>query len=277
MPLKGVLVIGYGNPGRRDDGLGPALVEALEASGLPGVDTDATYQLNIEDGAAIAAYRKVIFVDASVDAAEPFEWRRITAAPEIAFSSHAVSPEAVLAVCEEHFHSSPEAWVLAIRGYDFEFAEGLSPQARENCNEALDFVKTLIRFWREETMESKKKTILAIDDDPDIRAALRVVLEAAGFSVGEAANGEEGLEVANRIKPDAVICDLMMETVDSGSTVALKLRESGYDGPIYMLSSAGDAVQYNLDARALGLSGIFQKPIEPKTLVKTLKAELLGE
>ena len=266
MPLKGVLVIGYGNPGRRDDGLGPALVEALEASGLPGVDTDATYQLNIEDGAAIAAYRKVIFVDASVDAAEPFEWRRITAAPEIAFSSHAVSPEAVLAVCEEHFHSSPEAWVLAIRGYDFEFAEGLSPQARENCNEALDFVKTLIRFWREETMESKKKTILAIDDDPDIRAALRVVLEAAGFSVGEAANGEEGLEVANRIKPDAVICDLMMETVDSGSTVA-----------IYMLSSAGDAVQYNLDARALGLSGIFQKPIEPKTLVKTLKAELLGE
>ncbi len=277
MPGKGVLVIGYGNPGRRDDGLGPVFAEELETLRLPGVDSDATYQLNIEDGAAIAAYPRVVFADASVDAAEPFEWRRIAAASEIAFSSHAMSPEAVLAVCEEHFHSRPEAWVLAIRGYDFEFAEGLSPQARKNCNEALDFIQALIRFWREETMESKKKTILAIDDDPDIRAALRVVLEAAGFSVGEAANGEEGLEVANRIKPDAVICDLMMETVDSGSTVALKLRESGYSGPIYMLSSAGDAVQYNLDARALGLSGIFQKPIEPKTLVKTLKAELLGE
>lgn len=277
MPGNGLLVIGYGNPGRRDDGLGPALAECLESLGLPGVHTDAAYQLNIEDGAAMAGYRRVIFADASVNAAAPFEWRRIAPASEIAFSSHAMAPEAALAVCEEHFDARPEAWVLAIRGYDFAFAEGLSRQARRNCNEALDFVQSLIRFWRDESMESKKKTILAIDDDPDIRAALRVVLEAAGFSVGEAANGEEGLEVASSIKPDAIICDLMMEAVDSGSTVALKLRESGFEGPVYMLSSAGDTVQYNLDARALGLSGIFQKPIEPKTLVKTLKAKLLGE
>lgn len=121
-----------------------------------------------------------------------------------------------------------------------------------------------------------RKTILTIDDDGDIRAALRVVLQAEGFTVGEAANGEEGLRVARQIDPDAVLVDLMMERVDSGQQVARALREGGYERPIYLLSSAGDTVRYNLDARALGLSGIFQKPIDPKQLADTLKAQLLG-
>jgi DNA-binding response OmpR family regulator len=125
-------------------------------------------------------------------------------------------------------------------------------------------------------METQKKTILAIDDDPDIRAALRLFLEAEGFSVGEASNGEEGLKLAEDIKPDAIIVDLMMEDVDSGSVVARKLKEEGFSGPVYMLSSAGDTVQYNLDARELGLAGIFQKPIDPKVLVASLKAKLKG-
>ena len=46
-----VLVIGYGNPGRQDDGLGAAVIERLEALGLEGVTVDADYQLNIEDAA----------------------------------------------------------------------------------------------------------------------------------------------------------------------------------------------------------------------------------
>lgn len=119
-----------------------------------------------------------------------------------------------------------------------------------------------------------KKTILTIDDDPDIRAALRMVLESEGFSVGEAATGEEGVTIAERINPDAIIIDLMMENVDSGATAAQKLKDAGFSGPIYMLSSAGDTVRYNLDARDLGLAGIFQKPIDPKMLVATLKAKL---
>lgn len=125
-----------------------------------------------------------------------------------------------------------------------------------------------------DTGDRRKRTILTIDDDADIRAALRVVLQAEGFTVGEASNGEEGLKVAQSIQPDAVLVDLMMEKVDSGQRVAQGLRESGYDKPIYLLSSAGDTVRYNVDARALGLSGIFQKPIDPKKLADTLKAKL---
>jgi DNA-binding response OmpR family regulator len=118
------------------------------------------------------------------------------------------------------------------------------------------------------------KTILIIDDDPDMRAATRIVLESAGFLVGEAATGEEGLKVAQRIKPDAVLLDLMMETVDAGGKVSTRLKEAGFKAPIFLLSSAGDAVRYNLDPKELGLAGIFQKPIDHRVLLATLKTEL---
>ena len=234
---------------------------------------DADYQLNIEDAATLADYGRVLFVDASVNAPEPFECKRISAAPEVTFTTHSVSAESVLAISEDHFGARPEAWVLGIRGYEFEMKEGLTPQAQKNLEDALAFVQNRVRTWREKCMDTAAKTILTIDDDPDIRATLRLILEAEGFSVGEAATGEEGLKIAERIKPDAIIIDLMMENVDSGSVAAQKLKETNYPGPVYMLSSAGDTVRYNLDARELGLAGIFQKPIDPKTLVATLKAK----
>jgi len=272
-----MLVLGYGNPGRRDDGLGPALAAAVEAMALPGVDVEASYQLNIEDAATLADYAGALFVDAGVQCGVPCTLRKIGAARTITFTSHAVSPESVLAICEENFGPPPAAWILAIRGYDFELGEGLTPEAGKNLDGALAAALTLIDTWRTGVMDAtdvRKKTILTIDDDADIRAALRVVLQAEGFSVGEAVSGEEGLRVAKDIQPDAIVVDLMMEKVDSGQSVVRELRESGYDRPIYLLSSAGDTVRYTIDARAMGLTGIFQKPIDPRALVETLKASL---
>ncbi|MFL7814309.1 MAG: Ni/Fe hydrogenase, partial [Anaerolineales bacterium] len=64
-----VLVYGYGNPGRQDDGLGIALVDKLEEwasqQGLDGVQFENNYQLNIEDAEAISGKDLVIFADAS--------------------------------------------------------------------------------------------------------------------------------------------------------------------------------------------------------------------
>ena len=121
---------------------------------------------------------------------------------------------------------------------------------------------------------SVTKTILIIDDDPDIRSALRIVLEAAGFSVGVASSGEEGLAATRRIVPDAVVVDLMMESVDAGSRLSQALKAQGFGGPIYLLSSAGESVRFNIDARELGLAGIFQKPVDHGVLVRTLKKTL---
>ncbi len=66
----------------------------------------------------------------------------------------------------------------------------------------------------------------------------------------------------------------MMESVDSGVQLSQSLKESGYAGPMYLLSSAGDSVRFNLDPRELGLAGIFQKPIQHDLLVRTLKSKL---
>lgn len=142
--MGGVLVLGYGNPGREDDGLGPAVAAAIEDLALPGVTVDADYQLNIEDAAGMQDYDAVLFVDASKTAPEPYELYRVQPSAEIAFTSHSVSPESVLAISEEHFGRAPNAWVLGVRGYTFDMAEGLSRQAQANLHGAVDAARAWI-------------------------------------------------------------------------------------------------------------------------------------
>jgi hydrogenase maturation protease len=255
--------------------LGPEIVEELEKLQLPGLTLEADYQLSIEHAADLEQADKVIFVDAAASGPEPFEVKRLEASRSIEFTSHALGPESVLAICEDTYQHTPETILVAVRGYSFEFAEGLTERAVRNKNEALEYIINLIDQWRGKNMADETgKTILIIDDDPDIRKATRIVLESAGFVVGEASTGEEGLKVAQKIKPDAILLDLMMETMDAGSKVSTKLKEGGFTAPIFLLSSVGDAVRYNIDAQDLGLAGIFQKPIDHKTLLSTLKAEL---
>jgi hydrogenase maturation protease len=274
-PAPRILLIGFGNPGRQDDGLGPGIVEELERLSPPGVRLDADYQLAIENAADLAEADRVIFVDAAVEGPEPFLARRLEPAAQASFSSHVLGPEGVLAICEQIYRRRPEAVLVGVRGYSFEFAEGVTEKARQNQSRALEFIDTLIGEWRGKNMAVETgKTILIIDDDPDIRAATRIVLESAGFVVGEASTGAEGLKVAQKINPDAILLDLMMETVDAGSRVSSQLKEAGFSAPIFLLSSVGDAVRYNLDPKELGLAGIFQKPIDHKVLLSTLRAEL---
>jgi hydrogenase maturation protease len=267
-----ILLYGYGNPGRQDDGLGPRIAAAIEKLRFDHVAVDANYQPHIEDAAEIAEHDLVLFVDTTVEDVESYFVRQLHPAKKITFTSHLVSPESILAMCEDMYGRVPEAWIIGIRGYEFEYREGFSEHAWRNYRQALDFITSLIRLYGESAMA--QKTVLIIDDDADIRASIRIVLEAAGFSVGEAGDAKEGLKVAGEVNPDAVIVDLMMETVDAGSKLSAQLKEDGFDGPIYLLSAAGDAVRYNIDAKELGLAGIFQKPIQHEVLINTLKKSL---
>ena len=121
---------------------------------------------------------------------------------------------------------------------------------------------------------NKRKTILLVDSDPHARAVLRNSLEAAGFTVGEAANGHEGERTVIRIKPDAILADLMMETIDAGSAIADKVKEIGSQIPIYIVSTASDALIGAVGLRELGISGVFLKPGDPAVIVQTLKTRL---
>jgi hydrogenase maturation protease len=135
------LVYGYGNPGRGDDGLGPALAAALEGLNLPSTTVESNYQLSVEDSADVADHDAVIFVDADVSCPEPFRFERVKPEKALSFSSHSVAPGALLGLADELFGKKPDGYLLGIRGYEFnEFNESLSRHARENLGEALTFV-----------------------------------------------------------------------------------------------------------------------------------------
>jgi hydrogenase maturation protease len=139
-----ILVLGYGNPSRQDDALGPSLADAIAELKLDGVATDSDYQLNIEYALDIAPYDLVIFADASVEAKEPFAFTKLEASREITFTTHSVSAESVLGLCEDIGVQMPEAWQMAIRGYSFDFGDGLTEKASENLEEAVKFVAEFI-------------------------------------------------------------------------------------------------------------------------------------
>lgn len=142
-----VLLIGFGNPGRLDDGLGPALAEAVEELDLPGVTVEADYQLTVEDAAEVAKHDVVVFADADVAGPEPFRVKRIyPGSSRLSFSSHSVEPQAVLSLAKELFKAEPEGYILGIRGYEFnEFGERLSEKAQANLAAAVAYVESAVR------------------------------------------------------------------------------------------------------------------------------------
>jgi len=123
-------------------------------------------------------------------------------------------------------------------------------------------------------MRGSQFVILCVDDDPDTLDVLKLVLEANAYAFVGASSAEEGLKAYRASKPDLVMVDLMMEEVDAGTSLVKELRALGCSVPVYMLSSVGDQMARNLDTAALGLAGVFQKPIASPLLLATLKARL---
>ncbi len=137
-----ILIIGYGNPGRQDDGLGPALAEAVERLGLPGVSVDSDYQLTVEHAEMAARHRIVVFADATTDVGESFTWSRIEPhGAGIRFSSHHLAPADVLTLARDLFSAEPVGYLLVMRGRHFgELEVGLSTEARAALDDAMHFL-----------------------------------------------------------------------------------------------------------------------------------------
>lgn len=140
-----ILLIGYGNPGRLDDGLGPALAAAAEKWQMDGLTVDADYQLSVEDASDVAKHDIVIFADASVNGREPYYVERVQPKEALSFSSHSVEPSALLHMAHSLFRSSTRGYILGIRGYEFnEFGEGLSSRAADNLERAIAFLRLVL-------------------------------------------------------------------------------------------------------------------------------------
>jgi len=142
-----VLIYGYGNPGRLDDGLGPAFARELAKRDVGGpVTIETGYQLNVEDAELVADHDLVVFADADAACPAPFLLRRLKPHAAAPFSTHSLEPEGVLALAQEHFACDTVAFILGIRGYEFdEFGETLSPGAERNLAAAVDYMCRVLR------------------------------------------------------------------------------------------------------------------------------------
>ena len=150
-----VLVLAYGNPGRLDDGLGPAAADRIAAAKLPGVTVESDYQLQIEDAATIAEYDVVVFVDAAAKGPAPFFLRSVEPKTDLSFTTHSVSQQALLALARDHFGADVEGYALGIRGHEFDaFGERLSERALTHLEAAVDFFVSALRERRFDPIEA---------------------------------------------------------------------------------------------------------------------------
>ncbi len=137
-----VLVLGWGNLSRGDDALGPMCLAALQDH-LPehlqgGVEFLEDYQLQIEHALDLVDRKRVLFIDASLDCPAPFEVSALQPRRDTSFTSHALSPQALLQVfCDLRSQPPPPATLLAIRGQAFELGQAMSPSAQANLTAAL--------------------------------------------------------------------------------------------------------------------------------------------
>jgi hydrogenase maturation protease len=157
-----LLVFGWGNLSRGDDALGPLFVQQLCA--LAGdavgnrVDFLEDYQLQIEHAIDLMSRERVLFVDASLNCEAPFEVTTLHAAREASFTTHAISPVAVMQVYRDLYGpESPPCTLLAIRGMRFELG---APPGRE----ALEHLAQALR-WGQRWLEG------AVVSDPVVSAA----------------------------------------------------------------------------------------------------------
>lgn len=139
-----LLVLGVGNPSRGDDALGSLFIdrvaETLHSEVRAGqVELMTDYQLQIEHALDLVGRQRVVFVDASVQAEAPYRYARVLPDRDESFSTHAMSPAAVLDTHRTVVGEPPSAWVLAIRGDSFELGDGLSPAAAVNLEAAVRF------------------------------------------------------------------------------------------------------------------------------------------
>lgn len=117
-------------------------------------------------------------------------------------------------------------------------------------------------------------TIMIIDDDIDIVNSYKAVLEASGFKVLSAQNGEDGLKMVFKKQPDLIVLDIMMEQPDSGFIFLNELREKELSVPVILCSSIAKATANILDINQLNIKTILQKPVDLDDLVTNIKKYL---
>ncbi len=141
-----VLVIGYGNTLRSDDGVGQAVVERINAWNLPNVQVLAVHQLTPELAEPLSNVNLAIFVDAyPADFGEEVQVYPVEPASSGWTMGHTSAPKGLLAIAQALYNYHPQAWLVAIPAKNFELGDRLSPLAERGIAKALKLIDQLIQ------------------------------------------------------------------------------------------------------------------------------------
>ena len=116
---------------------------------------------------------------------------------------------------------------------------------------------------------TQTKTVLVVDDDPDIRLMVSWALEDEGYAVVQASNGRDAVEAVRREAPDTILLDLQMPVMDGWSLLrACQADPTCRDVPIVLMSARQRIAQ----AQGLGAAAFVTKPFDVGVLIGTLAA-----
>jgi hydrogenase maturation protease len=138
-----LLIIGYGNTLRNDDGVGPWVAGKVAALALPGVETIECALLTPEIAEPVSRAEAVVFVDAAVDAPQKVRLSELAPAGSSQVMAHAADPRTVLALARDVFGRAPKAWLLTIPIENLALGEELSATARSGAAEAVEAIRKL--------------------------------------------------------------------------------------------------------------------------------------
>lgn len=145
MSGRRIVVFACGNPGRGDDAVGPLLLERVAgwARAHPASDvmTIGDFQLQIEHALDLEGRDLALFIDGAMSGEEPCTLAPIGPARDASWTTHALSPQAVLHVFSMVRGEPPPALLLAVRGHDFELGAGLSSAAAANLQAGWSLVE----------------------------------------------------------------------------------------------------------------------------------------
>ena len=138
-----LLVFAIGNESRGDDALAPLLVRQLQSEDVTAqVEFIEDFQLQVEHVTDLAGRSAILFVDADMSCEAPFQFSEITAAQDNSYTSHAMTPFALLHTFRQVYgEDAPGSYLLRIRGYGFELGDDLSDEASANLALATDVVR----------------------------------------------------------------------------------------------------------------------------------------
>lgn len=143
-----LVVIGYGNEMRGDDGAGVVAAVAVEELGLPGVEVETRHQLTPELSELLAVADVVVFLDAAVPGGGAVRAREVQPGAESGWTGHAGTPESILALTVALHGRQPRVWCVEIPVERFGWGPGLSEEATAGAACAVDLVRQIWAEWR---------------------------------------------------------------------------------------------------------------------------------